>query len=119
MGILDANYEIKRENPKEKVKFIQHQSIPEDPARRTNPDLILIKDLAKGNDPYNWLDYATHYLATLNISDHDRLNVLRRHISSKLRIWDRQLEKKWVNRKLYLVSGTIKKETANERDDLL
>ena len=100
------------------MKFIHHQSIPEKPAR-TNPDLIQLKDLAKGHDPYNWLDYATHYLATLNISDHDRLNVLRRHIPTKLRMWDRQLEKKWVNRKLFHVSETIKKETTNERDDLL
>ena len=74
------------------MKFIHHHSIPEEPAR-TNPDLIKLNVVAKGDDPYNWLNYATHYLATLNISDHDRLNVLRRHISSKLRMWDRQLEK--------------------------
>ena len=55
--------------------------------------IIKLDVLAKGDDPYNWLDYATHYLATLNISDHDRLNVLRRHIPSKLIMWDRELEK--------------------------
>ena len=92
LEILDENYGIKRQNPKGKVKFKHHQSIPEEPARK-NPDLIQLKDLAKGHDPYNWLDYATHYLATLNISDHDRLNVLRRHIPTKLRMCDRQLEK--------------------------
>ena len=52
LEILDANYRIKRENPKEKVKFIHHQSIPKEPAR-TNPDLIQLKDLAKGDDPHN------------------------------------------------------------------
>ena len=50
LEILDANYGIKRENPKEKVKFIHHQSIPEEPAR-TNPDLMRLHVLAKGDDP--------------------------------------------------------------------
>ena len=92
LEILDANYGIKRENSKEKVRFKHHQLTPEEQAR-TNPDLIKLDVLAKRDDPYNWLDYATHYLATLNISDHDRLNVLRRHIPSKLIMWDRELEK--------------------------
>ena len=96
LEILYANYGIKRGNWKGKVKSTHYQANPEEPAR-TNPNLIQLKDLAKGDDPYNWLDYATHYLATLNISDHDRLNVLRRHISSKLTMWDRQLEKKGVS----------------------
>jgi len=115
--ILDEHYGIKRGNPKEKVKLEHYQSILEEP-NRTNPDLIKLNVLAQGDNPYNWLDYATHHLATLNISDHDRLNVLRRCIPSRLRMWDR-IRKKWVNRKLYCVSGTIKKETVNERDDLL
>jgi len=109
LEILDANYGIKRENPKEKVKFIHHQSIPEEPAR-TNPDLIQLKDLAKEDDPYNWLDYATHYLATLNISDHDRLNVLRRHVSSTLRMWDRQLEKDGLTENYTVYLKQLKKK---------
>ena len=52
LEILDENYGIKRQNPKEKVKFKHHQSILEEPAR-TNPDLIQLKDLAKGDDPHN------------------------------------------------------------------
>lgn len=54
--------------------------------------MIKTTPFKKNGEPLEWLVDAVHYLATFNFTNNEKLRILRRYITSKIKTWNRQLE---------------------------